>query len=286
MSIIIKKIPDCLTSQGCGEQTIHSHDYYQLMWFWHGTGCHHIDFKDEQLTPDKIFVVSPGQLHNFKPCLKCEGIIIQFDESFFSTEANNLEIIIKYSVFNAFHRPPYYLINKSTGERLRGIAEEILREQDDNGKFLHDHYIHDLVNMFLIILIREGMRDDHQHIYNNSAAFMYFIKFRKELDTSYQKYHTTQQYARALGISVKTLTNSTIQCCGQTPLKLINNRLTVEAKRMLISTPKLIKEIAYNLGFEDDSYFVKFFKRQVGLLPTEYRDKETRDKKHIKFFLS
>ncbi len=43
---------------------------------------------------------------------------------------------------------------------------------------------------------------------------------------------------------------------------------------MLKSKPMLIKEIAYELGFDDDSYFVKFFKRQTGLLPSEFKEME------------
>ena len=75
-------------------------------------------------------------------------------------------------------------------------------------------------------------------------------------------------------MSSKTLTQRVTQYSGQSPLKLINNKLILEAQRMLKSKPMLIKEIAYELGFDDDSYFVKFFKRQTGLLPSEFKVKE------------
>jgi len=263
------------------ESTLHAHDYYQLMWFWKGTGCHHIDFADEELQAGRIFVVSPGQPHQFKPCENTEGIIIQFDDSFFSQEGHKLENIIKYSVFNVFDRPPYYIIGEQTANRLHGIAEEMIRESTDDGNFGHIDYIHNLVKMFLIILIREGLRNDHEHLYGTTAAYTNFINFRKELDRNYRRYHSVQQYASELGMSVKTLSNSTLQCSGQSPLKLINNRLIVEAKRMLMSTPKLVKEIAYELGFEDDSYFVKFFRREVGILPTVFREQERENKSYI-----
>ena len=256
------------------ESRLHSHDFYQLMWFWHGTGRHQIDFNDEEVSPNKVFVISSGQLHQFKDLESPEGIIIQFDEGFFSEMDDNLDSIIKYSVFNAFHLPPYYLIGSETWERLKGIAAEMNREKSDVEKFAHDNYIYSLVKMFLIIIIREGLRTDNKHIYNNSAAYQYFINFRKELDHNYRRYHTVQQYATALRMSSKTLTQRVIQYSGQSPLQLINNKLIVEAQRMLRSKPMLIKEIAYELGFDDDSYFVKFFKRQTGLLPSEFKEKE------------
>ena len=167
MNIQIKNIPDCLTDLEEIESQLHAHDYYQLMWFWHGIGNHHIDFNDEQVSPYKVFVVSPGQLHQFKDLEDPEGIIIQFDESFFSHMDNNLDTIIKYSVFNAFHRPPYYVIDDETGMRLRGISNEIKRECQNKEKFAHENYLYNLVKMFLIIIIREGLRTDHKHIYNN-----------------------------------------------------------------------------------------------------------------------
>lgn len=274
MEIQIKNIPDCLADLEAMESRLHSHDFYQLMWFWHGTGRHQIDFNDEEVSPNKVFVISSGQLHQFKDLESPEGIIIQFDEGFFSEMDDNLDSIIKYSVFNAFHLPPYYLIGSETWERLKGIAAEMNREKSDVEKFAHDSYIYSLVKMFLIVLIREGLRTDNKPIYNNSAAYQYFINFRKALDNNYRRYHTVQQYATALRMSSKTLTQRVIQYSGQSPLQLINNKLIVEAQRMLKSKPMLIKEIAYELGFDDASYFVKFFKRQTGLLPSEFKEKE------------
>ena len=273
MEIQIKHIPDCLVDMEAMESRLHSHDFYQLMWFWHGSGRHQIDFNDEEVSPNKVFVISSGQLHQFKDLESPEGIIIQFDEGFFSEMDDNLDSIIKYSVFNAFHLPPYYLIGSETWERLKGIAAEMNREKSDVEKFAHDSYIYSLVKMFLIIIIREGLRTDNKPIYNNSAAYQYFINFRKALDNNYRRYHTVQQYATALRMSSKTLTQRVIQYSGQSPLQLINNKLIVEAQRMLKSKPMLIKEIAYELGFDDASYFVKFFKRQTGLLPSEFKEK-------------
>jgi len=55
-------------------------------------------------------------------------------------------------------------------------------------------------------------------------------------------------------------------------LKIINDRVILEAKRQLLHSSLKIKEIAFYLGFEDPSYFVKFFKRQTGYLPAEFRE--------------
>ena len=75
-----------------------------------------------------------------------------------------------------------------------------------------------------------------------------------------------------LNVSTKTLTNCVYESSHSTPLKIINDRVILEAKRQLLHSSLKIKEIAFYLGFEDPSYFVKFFKRQTGYLPAEFRE--------------
>lgn len=66
----------------------------------------------------------------------------------------------------------------------------------------------------------------------------------------------------------------TQQYAKTSPLKLINDRIILEAKRMIRYSDLRIKEIAFDLGFKDDSYFIKLFKRNVGMSPIEFREKE------------
>ena len=77
-----------------------------------------------------------------------------------------------------------------------------------------------------------------------------------------------------LNVAVRTLNKCVNECSGNSPLTLINNRIILEAKRMVRYTEMMIKEIALELGFDDPSYFVKFFKRQTGYLPSEFREAE------------
>ena len=75
-----------------------------------------------------------------------------------------------------------------------------------------------------------------------------------------------------LNITSKTLTQYVGECSTQSPLSLINNRIILEAKRLLRYSNFSVKEIAFRLGFEDPSYFVKFFKRLVHRSPADYRE--------------
>jgi AraC-like DNA-binding protein len=82
-----------------------------------------------------------------------------------------------------------------------------------------------------------------------------------------------KEYASILNISSKTLTNHTTETCIKTPLEIINDRIILETKRLLSHSNLNINEIGFQLGYEDPSYFVKFFKRQTKMSPSDFRKK-------------
>lgn len=85
--------------------------------------------------------------------------------------------------------------------------------------------------------------------------------------------HFVGEYANMLNISSRTLTKYVAESRWRTPLQIINDRIALEAKRLIQSTSLRIKEVAGHLGFDDPSYFVKFLKRLTGKMPTELRSR-------------
>ena len=85
--------------------------------------------------------------------------------------------------------------------------------------------------------------------------------------------HTAKEYSHYMNITTKTLYNNVMEVAHVTPLQMIDDRIILEAKRKLCHTSMKVKEISYYLGFDDPSYFVKFFKKKVGCLPLEFRNK-------------
>lgn len=97
------------------------------------------------------------------------------------------------------------------------------------------------------------------------------MRFRQLLEKHFRKIHTVKEYAEMLHVSTRTLSHYVAQSAHLTPLQVINDRVVLEAKRQLQHSTLSIKEIGYQLGFEDPSYFVKFFKRMTGQMPKEFR---------------
>lgn len=250
----------------------HIHGFYQIIWFRHGTGFHYVDFKEYPIADNTMFFISPGQIHYFDKNNDAEGIIIHFNESFLSDEGSSENVFLKYNVFNAFDAVPYYEITHGDALRLEYIVREMQIEMEHAEAFAHKDYLKYLVKMFLIYVQRIGKRGIGIPLCVNNSSNRTFVRFRQTLEHHYRQLHTVKEYASRLNVSTKTLTSCVFESSHSTPLKIINERIILEAKRQLLHSDLKIKEIAFYLGFEDPSYFVKFFKRQTGCLPAEFRE--------------
>lgn len=105
--------------------------------------------------------------------------------------------------------------------------------------------------------------DDSQHDLVREFNFLVEQNFRTQ--------HRVAHYAGLLHKSPKTITNTFNKIGGKSPLQAIHDRILLEAKRLLHYTRKDISEIAYELGFENIQGFSRFFKKQAGISPTDYR---------------
>ena len=112
------------------------------------------------------------------------------------------------------------------------------------------------------------------HLDNLKPSHQLFVQFRRMVDKEFMRLHTVQEYADGLNVAVRTLNKCVNECSQKSPLAFINDRIILESKRMVRYTSLMIKEIAYKLGYDDPSYFVKFFKRQTGYLPSDFREME------------
>jgi AraC family transcriptional activator of pobA len=107
--------------------------------------------------------------------------------------------------------------------------------------------------------------------------FDIFRKFNLLVEANFRNQRTVNYYAQQLNKSPKTLANLFALYNKKTPIQMIQERIVIEAKRLLYHTDKSIKQVTYELGFEDAAYFSNFFKRHTGVSPLDFRkDKENK----------
>lgn len=266
----INSLKEYLIEGGDLTRKAHIHSFYQIIWFRSGSGKHYVDFNEYEIQDNSLFFISKGQIHHFDNS-QYEGCIIHFNESFIADDKNYVNIFLNQNIFHSFELEPVFYIKNSDGQELQRIIDQIHTEMWTPNQFAHAEYLKFLLHLFLILVQRFGIRKDCSGLCINNPSHTLFVKFRNLLEENFTKIHTVNHYARLLNVSSKTLTNCTNEILHKTPLDIINERITLEAKRLLSYSEKNINEIGFEIGFEDPSYFVKYFKRQVKMLPSDFR---------------
>ncbi|MFS4491448.1 helix-turn-helix domain-containing protein [Maribacter sp. 2308TA10-17] len=248
----------------------HSHSYYQIIWFFQAGGTHTVDFKCFEIKKNTVLFVNKDQVHAFDANLEVNGWLIHFNENFFMH--SDVDIFLKYNLFNSPQNPCYPIDNKiaTVGLSYVDLIREELAKRDQFGS---EDVVRYLLKSFLITLERIHRKDTEKSIELTSQYEFQFYKFKDLLEENYAKNVSVQSYSEALNISSKTLATITKSFVNKSPKQLIAERIVLEAKRLLKFTTLQISEIAFRLGFDDASYFVKYFKRQVGSSPSVYRAK-------------
>ncbi len=158
-------------------------------------------------------------------------------------------------------------MTKSGKRKIERYAKLLQEESESNTKdtVLKSNFLASALSLFLIDIIRLGDWEEAGKLNVNSDPHRTYWLFVDLIEKNFAKHHSVKFYTEALRISQTTLAAHTQQYAKTSPLKLINDRIILEAKRMIRYSDLRIKEIAFDLGFKDDSYFIKLFKRNVGM---------------------
>lgn len=242
--------------KGMETDTMHLHGFYEIIWFQKGSGTHYVDLNQYAIAPGTIIFISPGQIHSFDTKHDQEGYVLKICAELFDDFVSLSCVTVQDK-------------DSAALEMLIGAMQEELKKEDSLG---HREALHALVKLFVIMVRRSyaGMNPSAPN--PHKVSYKAFLNFRKLIEENYCRLHTVKDYASLLNVSSKTLTLYVNECSKYSPLELINNRIILEAKRLLRYSVLSVKEIAFRLGFEDPSYFAKFFKRLVKQSPADYRE--------------
>lgn len=246
----------------------HSHSYYQIIWFFNKGGTHTVDFKTYDINENTILFISKDQIHYFDDNLDVPGWLIHFNESFFMH--TDVDIFLKYNIFKA-QQSPCYAMDFEAIETAKNHMALILNELDKRSRFGFEDIVRFLLKCLLINLERAHLKDLNEKLEFTSPYELQFFKFKELIEENYKNGFSVSDYANLLHISSKTLTTITKNIANKPPSQIISERIILEAKRLLKFTSLQIGEVAYRVGFDDPSYFIKYFKRHVLESPSRYR---------------
>lgn len=247
---------------------LHRHGYYHILWMTRASGEHIIDFNKYRIEDNSVFFLSPGQVHAWNSTIEPDGYIINISPHFFNRIFSNTEESLDLPFFLASSAGPVLYLSQRNSDDLIPILLDIEAEAK-----LAETGQQDIVKSLLIILFTRLRRICPPHRYEPSMQKHLELvrRYQRLIEANFTKTSALDDYAAALGITRRKLAYSVGSITGQTPAKLIHDRLILEAKRLLIQTELGIAELAYRLNFEDPAYFSRFFKRETGATPKAFR---------------
>ena len=244
----------------------HKHSFYHLVYFTEGGGSQTIDFEYVAVKPHQIYFMVPGQVHNWNFEGKTDGYIINFSAAFFQSFLLKAGYLDELPFFSGIVSDSVIDIPADMQPIITGGFEELVNENENQRALKADMIRAILLKLFIAIA-----RLSNTH--NSAPAYNYTLlrNFQKLIEKNYTSLKLPKEYAELLFITPNHLNALCNAMLGIPAGEVIRNRIALEAKRLLINHQLTVAEIADQLNFADNSYFTKFFKKQAGVTPEEFR---------------
>jgi AraC-like DNA-binding protein len=247
-------------SNGYDFNTIHKHNYFEILFFEKGGGHQLIDFENIPIESNSCYIVKPKQVHLVKRLTEADGLLIQFTGEMLFTDA--------FSLLKSYSRSSIiYEQNLNLTKDFFTLLKRILDIQKSKSAYFKEKSIHLLST--LVYSLEENIKDKNKEKKTITKNVAKFIDLVDEFITN----KSINEYATLLNISSKKLTQIVKKELNTTPLKYIHDVLILNIKRDLVFKELSYKEIAYNYNFDSPSNFSLFVKKQTGLTPSELQKK-------------
>lgn len=247
----------------------HRHDFYQIFWMTHGAPSFSIDFYHLPIEAYALIFVPPGAVHTFGAKNTAEGLILSFQEDFLEAEGHSVDLFAECPALDPAQIRTVLAVPESSVEIVHGYCTRMLEEF--NAKREGYRAATAALLRLLFIEIRRCLSNQSApssfHKYSSLTG-----RFLRTLNARPYQLTTASEAARLLGVSRSWLNQLVRQETAKNLTDHLRSRLILESKRLLAHSDLNVSEIAYQLGFEDPSYFTRLFRQVEGLSPREFRE--------------
>lgn len=241
----------------------HRHNYFEFFYFLKGGGHHKIDFIDFPIKEGSAHIVAPGQVHQMNRELDSEGFVILFELNAIEAPLAIQDFLFEHICMDASEKTPSFFFSVSEREILNTKIQSIWELFNSNDA-LSKLSLRNEIHSFCIACMKKA-----KHI--TTIKQSEYMQFRKLLHANFSEMKKVREYAEALNLTEKSLSEMVKKHTGLSTSNIIYKQLIMEAKRLL-NTQISIKETAFALNFEDPAHFSKFFKTQTGFSPSEFQN--------------
>ncbi|MFN8466604.1 MAG: helix-turn-helix domain-containing protein [Caldilineaceae bacterium] len=249
----------------------HRHNFHEIIFVLNGRGRHTIDGQAADLLAHSVALIARGQVHRVEYSDGLAIYLVRFTDDFLPAELVSPTWDYHGMLFN-------HVGLNQTLQLQPSDADDVIRCLDLIG---HEYVLDTafqryttLRHLLAVLVIRLGRIVERALCPTaaSRAAIAVYQSFMPLLEQHFADRHDVQYYADALRMSPANLSRQLQAILGKTTKQLIDERIVLEARRLLQYTPQSVGEIAYALGYSDQFHLSKTFKRLVGVAPQEYRE--------------
>ncbi len=248
----------------------HRHSFYHMVLFTSGSGNHSIDFNQYQVKPFQLYAMIPGQVHSWNFDKNVEGYIINFSSSFFRSFLFNQEYLDRFEFFSGISDYSIQSIPIESREKISSLLNNLIQYNNATTESSLDIARSILIQLFNIL---QQLHPQWQRKPAPVQKYTLLRHFQQLIEKNYRSMKLPKEYADLLYITPNYLNALCQDLLGKSAGELIRERIILEGKRLLTNANMTITEIAYELNFQDNSYFTRFFKKQTEYTPEEFRKK-------------
>jgi len=247
--------------------------FYHILWFQKGSPTHLVDFNPIKIKPNTILFLNKDTVQRFDKKGGFDGKAILFTDSFFCKTETDVKFLRSSILFNDLFSVSQIQMSETASlfaDLFQLMKTELENEKDSSQSDILKNLLHN----FLLLSERERRKQDFTEI-KKGADLDYVLLFKDLLETNYRKLKQVNDYSKKLNITEKRLNQATSKILDKSPKQMIDERVMLEAKRLLAHTNESVKEIGFDLGFDEPTNFIKYFRKHSNSTPVEFREQFT-----------
>jgi AraC-like DNA-binding protein len=247
-------------------QRPHRLDFFDILLVTRGRGEFSLDGRVYPIKPGVVFVSRPGEVRRWN-VPRLDGAVLFFAPAFLSDAFSDPHFLDQFACFHPNRRSSAVTLNSRDRRLFLTRFHEMEREIDTPSRD-EPHALRALTYQLLVLLNRAYVR---AHGAEGTTRDAMLARYETLVEQRFARSHRVADYALALGVTPRQLNDRCRASAGLSASAIVHTRVTLEARRLLLYTDLPVARIGATLGFEDPAYFARFFRRETGTSPTDFR---------------
>ena len=246
----------------------HKLSFYVIFLVTENTGTYNLNFKEHTLKKGTLFTLRKDNIHKFYKC-KAKGILLVFTENFIVNHASAVDVSKIFLLFNEMIASPKLQLKDSELKEIMSfigiIKDECIGAKDN----FSPNIIRNLIQVIITRLMR--IKSKAKNVFEDNKYLNLFLEFQALVETEGFSNKKVSYFAQRMGVTTKTLNNVTKSIVAKSAKELVNEIIIIQSKRLIINSTDSFSTISYQMGFDEPTNFFKYFKKNTGLSPKQFR---------------